>query len=430
MNDIPLGFLFATLAVLLFLSAFFSSSETGMLSLNRYRLKHLADSGHRAAMLAEKLLGAPERLISVILIGNNLVNIAAASLATIIAIRLLPEHEDLAIGISTLLLTLLVLIFAEVTPKTLAQRYPERIALPASYPLRGLSVVLAPAVWLVNSIVNGIFWLFRVRQRNPNEESLSSDELKTIVHASGSSLPEQRQSMLLGILELENVTVDDIMVPRNEVVGIDLEDDIATITQCIRSSDYTRLPLFKGDLDRVIGMLHSRDAAEFLYTDKPSKVMLTKVATDPYFVPESTPLHTQLINFQSQQVRMAFVVDEYGDIQGLITLEDLLEEIVGEFTTDLANSNKEIHPQRDGSFVIDGTASIREINRALHWELPTDGPKTLNGLILEHVEDIPDANSSLKIDSYLIEILQIRDNAVTAARMRHLQQDQTQEAAS
>ncbi|TCS39820.1 HlyC/CorC family transporter [Reinekea marinisedimentorum] len=420
MNEFPIGLLFAILGLLLLLSAFFSSSETGMMSLNRYRLKHLANEGHRSARLASKLLEEPERLISVILIGNNLVNIAAASLSTIIAIRLLPGREDLAVGIATLLLTLVVLIFSEVTPKTLAQRHPERISFPASYILRVLSSVLSPAVWLVNGIVRGVFWLLRVGKHSSNDDSLSPEELKTIVNESSSTLPEERQSMLLGILELENVTVDDIMVPRNEVRGVDLEDNIEEIAAKIRTIEYTRFPLYKGDLDKVIGIMHIRDAAEFLYADEPSKVMLTKAAKDPYFVPENTPLHTQLINYQDQQLRMAFVVDEYGDIQGLVTLEDILEEIVGEFTTDIANSNKEIHPQRDGSFVIDGTASIRDINRALEWELPTDGPKTLNGLILEHIEDIPDANVSIKIASYLIEILQIKDNAVTAARIRNL----------
>ncbi len=428
MNDLPIGLLFSILGLLLLLSAFFSSSETGMLSLNRYRLKHLANEGHRSAKLAKKLLDTPERLISVILIGNNLVNIAAATIATIIAQQLMPQNEELALAASTIILTLAVLIFSEVTPKTLAQRHPEAISFPASYILQGLSVILSPAVWLVNSIVKSIFWVFRIGHRATNDEALSSEELKTIVNDSSSTLPQQRQSMLLGILELENVTVDDIMVPRNEVKGIDLEDDLETIADNIRKTDYTRFPLYKGDLDKVIGILHVRHAAEFLYSDNPSKVMLTKAASDPYFVPEGTPLHTQLINFQSQQLRMALVVDEYGDIQGLVTLEDLLEEIVGEFTTDLTNSNKEIHPQRDGTFVIDATATIRDINRALDWELPTDGPKTLNGLILEHVEDIPDANLSLKIGQYLIEILQIKDNAVTATRVRDLGQKATSEA--
>lgn len=420
MNDIPIGLLFGVLGLLLLFSAFFSSSETGMLSLNRYRLKHLANEGHRSASLAKKLLDTPDRLISVILIGNNLVNIAAATIATIIAQRLLPQNEELALTVSTVLLTLAVLIFSEVTPKTLAQRHPESIAFPASYPLNLLAYALAPAVWLVNIIVRGIFWLLRVGHITNNDEAVSSEELKTIVNESSSTLPEERQSMLLGILELENVTVDDIMVPRNEVIGIDIDDDIETITNNLRTTEYTRFPLYKGDLDKVIGILHIRDAAEFLYTDNPSKVMLTKIARDPYFVPEATPLHTQLINFQSQQLRMALVVDEYGDIQGLVTLEDLLEEIVGEFTTDMINNNKEIHPQRDGTFVIDGSASIRDINRSLEWQLPTDGPKTLNGLILEHVEDIPGANLSLKINDYLIEILQIKDNAVIAARMTSL----------
>ena len=420
MNDLPLGLLFGALALLLLASAFFSSSETSMLSLNRYRLKHLANEGNRPAKLAQRLLETPERLISVILIGNNLVNIAAATLATLIAQQLLPDNEKLGITISTIGLTLAILIFSEVTPKTIAQRHPERIALPASYVLRVLSWLLAPAVWFVNGIVRMLFWILRIGKANENVEALSSAELKTLVNESGSTLPVQRQSMLLGILELENVTVDDIMVPRNEVNGIDIEGSIEQIADSIRKNGYTRFPLFKGDIDKVIGILHIRDAAEFLYSDSPTKVMLTKAAKDPYFVPEGTPLHTQLLNFQSLQLRMALVVDEYGDIQGLVTLEDLLEEIVGEFTTDLTNNNKEIHPQRDGSFVIDGTASIRDINKVLKWDLPTDGPKTLNGLILEFIEEIPDANLSIKIDRFLIEILQIKDNAVTAARIRYL----------
>jgi Mg2+/Co2+ transporter CorB len=420
LNDLPLGLLFGALALLLLASAFFSSSETSMLSLNRYRLKHLANEGNRSAKLAQRLLETPERLISVILIGNNLVNIAAATLATLIAQQLLPDNEKLGITISTIALTLAVLIFSEVTPKTIAQRHPERIAFPASYVLRVLSWLLAPAVWFINGIVSMLFWVLRIGKGNENVEALSSAELKTLVNESGSTLPVQRQSMLLGILELENVTVDDIMVPRNEVNGIDIEGSIEQIADSIRKNGYTRFPLFKGDIDKVIGILHIRDAAEFLYADVPTKVMLTKAAKDPYFVPEGTPLHTQLLNFQSLQLRMALVVDEYGDIQGLVTLEDLLEEIVGEFTTDLTNNSKEIHPQRDGSFVIDGTASIRDINKVLQWDLPTDGPKTLNGLILEYIEEIPDANLSIKIDRFLIEILQIKDNAVTAARIRYL----------
>ncbi|MEX2321327.1 MAG: CNNM domain-containing protein, partial [Saccharospirillum sp.] len=298
MNDLPIGLLFLILGLLLLFSAFFSSSETSMLSLNRYRLKHLANEGNRGATRARRLLDAPDRLISAILIGNNLVNIAAASLATIIALRLMPDHPDLALGVSTILLTLVILIFSEVTPKTMAQRYPEVIAFPASYVLRPIMVVLNPAIWLVNLIVKSIFWLMRVGHSHAGQEALSAEELKTIVNESGDSLPAQRQNMLLGILELENVSVNDIMVPRNEVSGIDMENDIDTIADQIRRTEYTRFPLYKGDLDKVIGIMHIRDAAEFLYADEPSKVMLTKAAKDPYFVPENTPLHTQLLNFQ------------------------------------------------------------------------------------------------------------------------------------
>ena len=418
MNDVPLSLLFFGLALLLLMSAFFSSSETGMMSLNRYRLKHLADGGNRSAKKAKKLLEKPDRLISVILIGNNLVNIAAASLTTVIAIRLWPENQEWAISIGTIALTVAVLLFSEVTPKTLAQMYPEKIAFPASYVLQPLLKVLYFAVWTINHLVSGLFFLLRVKRNNDNGDALTKDELKTLVNESGHQLTRERQEMLLGILELENVRVNDIMVPRNEVEGIDLDDDIEKISHQLKETKYTRLPVFKGDLDKVVGMLHVRDAANFLLSENPSKVMLSRKASDPYFIPENTSLYTQLFNFQKEKLNIGLAVDEYGEIEGLVTLEDILEEIVGEFTTDEVGNAKDIHPQRDGSFVIDGTASIREINKTLGWELPTDGPKTLNGLIIEQLEYIPDGNMSLKLGEYLIEILQIKDNQIVAAQAR------------
>lgn len=420
MNEVPISLLFTALGCLLVISAFFSSTETGMMAINRYRLKHQADSGHRSAMRVRALLDMPERLIGVILIGNNLVNIAASALTTVIAIRLYPENPNLAITFATGTLTLIVLIFAEVTPKTLAQKHPEGIAYPASLILKPLLYLLYPAVLLVNGASRVLMWVFKVRLTATDHEALNTDELRSMVNASGSSLAAKRQNMLLGILDLDNVTVEDIMVPRNELAGINLDDSIESISSQLNETPYTRLPLYKGDLDKVIGLLHIRDAAEFLTSDKPSKVMLSRKATDPYFVPETTPLQTQLVNFQRKKTRTGLVVDEYGDVQGMVTLDDILEEIVGEFTTDVADNNKDIHPQSDGSYVIDGTATIRDINRILDWSLPVNGAKTLSGLIIEQLEDIPDAHMSLRIDDYVIEILQVSNNTVTAAKLRQL----------
>lgn len=417
MNEVPIGLLFAALAALLAISAFFSSSETGMMSLNRYRLNHRADSGEPGAVRSRRLLDMPERLIGVILIGNNLVNIAASAIATIIAIRLYPTHQDLAIATATGVLTLAILIFSEVTPKTLAQKFPERIAYPASLLLTPLLYILYPVVVVVNWTSRAIIKVLRIPFDHKDNHALNSEELRTMLQQSGAALASARQSMLLGILDLDNVTVEDIMVPRNELSGINLDDSIEEIRAQLNDTPYTRLPVYKGDLDKVVGILHIRDAAEFLTSDKPSRVMLSRKAKDPYFVPETTPLQTQLVNFQRTKVRMGLVVDEYGDVQGLVTLDDILEEIVGEFTTDESDNTKDIHPQRDGSFIIDGTASVREINKALSWNLPTDGAKTLSGLIIEQLEDIPDANSSLKIGDYRFEILQVSNNTISAARV-------------
>lgn len=420
MNDLSISLLFAILILLLLISAFFSSSETGMMTLNRYRLKHMANQGHKGARLARALLDQPEKLISAILIGNNLVNIAAASITTIIAIRLWPDNQDWAIAASTIILTLAILLFSEVTPKSLAQMYPERIAFPASFILRPLQIIFLPAIWLINHAVSLILWTLRIRKRTDSDDSLTQDELKTLVNESAHQLTIERQNMLLGILDLENVKVNDIMVPRNEVSGIDLDDDIEVIAEQVRTTNYTRLPLFKGDLDKVVGMLHIRDAATFLFSDNPSKVMLSKKAADPYFVPENTSLYQQLFNFQREKNNVGLVVDEYGDIQGLITLADILEEIVGEFTTDATGNAKDIHPQRDGTFVIDGSANIREINKTLDWTLPTDGPKTINGLMLELLEEIPDGNTAIKLDTYYLEILQIKDNQIVAIQAKKM----------
>ncbi|MCJ8311627.1 MAG: HlyC/CorC family transporter [Pseudomonadales bacterium] len=420
MHELPISIdaiLWIVLVILILFSAFFSSSETAMMSLNRYRLKNMVNKGQKSAIKANNLLEHPDKLISVILIGNNLVNISAASIASVLATRLLPGNENLALVLSTVLLTLVVLVFAEVTPKTIAQKFPERVAFPAAYILKPLHLVFAPAVWIMNHLVGFILWILRIQKDSKRSDALSTEELKTVVTESGEVIQTQSQDMLLGILDLDNVTVSDIMIPRNEVVGLDLDDNIATLAEQIKTSTYTRLPVFKGDLDKVIGMLHLRDANDFLFSEKPSKVMLTKATGDNYFVPENASLHTQLINFQKEKRRMALVVDEYGDVQGLVTLEDLLEEIVGDFTRDIHFNSKDLHEQNDGSYVADGSTSIRDINKALNWNLPTEGAKTLNGLIVEQLETIPDSNISIIIDEYVIEILQINDKRVITAQL-------------
>ncbi|MEA3251147.1 MAG: HlyC/CorC family transporter [Pseudomonadota bacterium] len=413
-DDIPLGLLFGLLLLLVCLSAFFSSSETGMMSINRYRLSHQAKSGERRAQRVVRLLARPDRLIGVILIGNNFVNNLAASIATIIAIHFFGDVSGPAI--STLTLTIVILIFAEVTPKTYAAIKPERIAFPASLALEPLLKGLYPLVWLVNAMSNGLLRMLGVKNIEGGADNLTRDELRTVVHEAGTMIPRRHQAMLLSILDLENVTVNDIMVPRHEIAGIDLDDDLESILAQIRASQHTRVPVYKGDINNIIGILHLRNAARFLSKREVTKAAIVQEAREPYFIPESTPLHTQLLNFQQQKRRIGIVVDEYGDVEGLVTLEDILEEIVGEFTTDVAGMHKEIHLQDDGSYIIEGTANIREINKMLGWQLPTDGPKTLNGLIIEHLESFPDAPACLQLGTTRMEIIQVKDNLITAAR--------------
>ena len=412
MDDAPLWLLYTILGSLLLLSAFFSSSETAMMSLNRYRLKHLRKK-HGGARQAYKLLKRPDRLIGIILIGNNLVNILASAIATVIAIRL---AGDAGIIIATLLLTLAVLIFSEVTPKTVAALHPEGIAFTASYVLRPLLTLFYPFVWLVNHISNGLLRIFGVNPKKGRDDGLSKDEIRTVVDISSQKIPEH-QDMLMNILDLETVTVNDIMIPRNEVEGIDLEDDLDKILEQLSTTSHTRLPVFQGDINRVVGVLHMRNLAQLIQQDRLTKPAILQVIHEAYFVPESTPLQTQLLNFQGQSRRLGVVVDEYGDVQGIVTLEDILEEIVGEFESEQSLDNPHIHPQPDGRLVIEGAASIRDLNRSLSWHLPSDGPKTLNGLITEALETIPDSSVCLKIGPYRLETLETEDNRVTRVLM-------------
>ncbi len=416
MNEVPLGLLFFALGALILLSAFFSGSETGMMALNRYRLKHLASSGHKGAKRASQLLEHPERLIGFVLIGNTLANVLASALATIIAIRLFGDN-GIAVTIATFLVAVTLLIFSEVAPKTVAALYPEHIALPFSHVLKPLLRWTYPAVWFVNSITNRMLRLIGIDLAKREEEPLSQDELRTIVNDAGEIIPQRHQGMLLNILDLEQMSIDDIMVPRGEVIGLDLDDDDATLLHQLSECEFTRIPVFKADINNIIGVLHLRSVSRIIDSGGAlNRRALMKEIDEPYFVPEGTPLHTQLFNFQKQKRRLAIVVDEYGVVQGLIALEDILEEIVGEFTSNLSDDSEEIIEQNDGSFVIEGSAGIREINRTLDWKLPIDGPKTLNGLLLENLEGFPDAHVGVRIGDYFFETLDVQGNIVKRVR--------------
>ena len=420
MNDIPLSVLFGILFFLIILSAFFSSSETAMIALNRYRLRHLVKEGNRSAIISEKLLARPDRLIGLILLGNNLVNIIAATVSTLIGMRL---WGDLGVALSPFILVIVFLIFAEVMPKTLAAFNPERIAFPASYVLAPLMRIAYPAVWMINWISNGILNVFGINLHDQEDAPLSRDELRTIVHEAGALIPKRHRKMLINILELENVTVDDIMVPRNEMAAIDLDDPINEIIEQLNHCQHTRVPVYQTNIDNIIGVLHFRRLPRIMDSKEEITVEDIKdILMECYFVPEGTPLHTQLFNFQRYKRRFGIVVDEYGVIKGLVTLEDILEEIVGEFTTDMQTFNLDIQPQEDGGYLIDGSVHLREINRQLKWDLPTDGPKTLNGLLLEHLEYIPESGTTLKMNNYLVEITQVSDNAVKIAKLKQLEE--------
>ena len=421
MNDISTGFLFGTLVVLVLLSGFFSSSETAMMALNRYRLRHLEKKRHSGAMRASELLRRPDRLIGVILIGNNLVNNLAASIATILAIRL---YDDTAIPAAAILLTIVILIFAEVTPKTIAATRPQMIAFPASLILKPLLFCLYPAVWAINAVSNGLARLLGVdTQAKTNDTDLHPEELRTVLDEAGELIPKQHQDMLINILDLENATVEDIMIPRNEVFGLNLEDDVPILLEQIRNAEYTRLPVYEGDINNVIGFLHLRQASRFMHgTDSSiTHADIRSHLSQTYFIPEGTPLNTQLLNFQKERHRIALIVDEYGEIQGLVTMEDLLEEIVGEFTTNLADDLfEDIRKMEDGWYTIDGSASIRDVNRGLSWKLPADGPKTLNGLMMEYLEIIPKGHISFMVGRYRFETQQLSSTMIEKARVKYI----------
>jgi Mg2+/Co2+ transporter CorB len=387
------------------------------MSLNRYRLRHQANAGNRGARLAEALLAHPDRLIGLILLLSTIVNVTAPMLVGFIALRM---GGEFLVAFGVVGLTLVLLIFCEVAPKTYGALHPERLALPAAYVYTVLMLPLYPFVWATNLMANGVLRVLGASQKQASN-SLSSEELRTVVAEAGAMIPHRHQQMLVSILDLENATVEDIMVPRNEIVGIDVEDDWDKVLEQLRQSQHTRLPVYEGEIDRIIGVLHMKRVVHELARGRLDREALIEAssARDAYFVPSGTTLNTQLLNFQRDKRRMAFVVDEYGDIQGLVTLEDILEEIVGEFTTDPATMmHKDVHREVDGSFVANASTTIRALNRSMRWNLPTDGPKTLNGLIVEFLETIPEPGTTLKLADYMLEVLQTGDNAIKTVRIR------------
>ncbi|MDI6478456.1 HlyC/CorC family transporter [Cronobacter dublinensis] len=416
MEHISTTTLIVTLIVMVVVSAYFSGSETGMMTLNRYRLRHLSKQGNRTAKRVERLLRKPDRLISLVLIGNNLVNILASSLATIVGMRL---YGDAGVAIATGVLTFVVLIFAEVLPKTVAALYPEKVAFPSSFLLGPLQIVMMPLVWLLNTITRLLMRMVGIKADNVVSAALSKDELRTIVHESRSQISRRNQDMLLSVLDLEKVSVSDIMVPRNDIVGIDINDDWKSIVRQLTHSPHGRIVLYRESLDDAIGMLRIREAWRQMNEKKEfTKEVMLRAADEIYYVPEGTPLSVQLVKFQRNKKKVGLVVNEYGDIQGLVTVEDILEEIVGDFTTSMSPTlAEEVTPQNDGSVIIEGGANVREINKAFNWRLPEDEARTINGMILEALEDIPSTGIRLRLNQYDIDILDVQENMIKQVRV-------------
>ena len=413
----PWYVLLAALAVLLILSAFFSLSETSMMAINRYRLRHLVKEGHRGARLTSQLLLNTDRLLGVILLGNNLLNAAAATLVAVI-VSIFFGHSDGALFIGTVGVTFAILIFSEITPKVVAAAYPERIALASSYVLAPLLKIFSPVVWFINLFVKALLILLRLKPQSGDlTQKISLEELKTLVLEAGQFIRQKHQSMLLNLFELENVTVDDVMVPRGQIEAIDLEDDDESIRDQLLTCYHTRLPVYRGAMDDVAGIIHVRKVLNQMRSGEITAATLEKIMREPYFIPSGTPLFSQLQLFQENRERVGLIVDEYGEWMGLVTLEDIVEEIIGEFTTHAPSQAGTFLKQEDGSVIVEGSSLLRDLNRKLGWSLPLGGPKTLNGLILEHFQDIPEAGTSVKIAGYPMEIIQTQDRVVKVVRI-------------
>lgn len=402
------------LVFLIVFSGFFSGAEIGMMSLNRYRLRHLVKKNNKQAIRVNRLLAHPDRLLSVVLIGNTLANIVASTVATLIGQRL---YGDLGVAIATVILTLVVLIFSEMAPKTLAALHPQQVAFASSRLLVILQLFFAPLVFIISVTANGILRLLGVSFDTVQKDALSGEELRLVVHEAGSLLPIEHKSMLISLLDLEQARVEDILVPKADIVGIDLEQPWHELLVQLEMAQHTRLPLYRNTIDNLVGMIHLRDVLNLALEERLDMDSLLKIADAPYYIPEGTSLNVQILNFQKMKRRSCFVVNEYGDLQGLVTMEDILEEVVGEFTTDIAALSKDIAPQDDGSVIVDASITLRNLNRLLNWQLPSMGPRTLSGLIIEYLGYIPPADCCLMIENYQIEVLKVGDNTIRSVSM-------------
>jgi Mg2+/Co2+ transporter CorB len=417
LDDISLGWLFGILLLLLVCSAFFSGSETSMMAINRYRLNSLVRKGNRSAKLVNRLLSQVDKLLGSILFGNTLVNVAAAALANIIILRLYGQN-DWAILLGTLALTFAILVFSEILPKILAASHPERVALPASYVLTLLITLFHPVVSVATALVNGMLWLLRIRiETDQSKLKMTLEELRGLVLDAEHFLPRKHQKMLLNLVDLERITVNDVMIPRNQIEALNIDTDPAELRQQLITCHHTLLPVHDGATSNVIGILHIKRALPLLQEEELDTAQFREILNDAYFIPSDTPLLKQLQQFQERHTRMGLVVDEYGELLGLVTLENILEEIVGDFTTQSPSQTGKFLRQDDGSMLLEGSSSLRELNRKLGLHFPLGEAKTLNGLILEHLQDIPEAGTSLKIGNYPIEIIQTQDRAVKVARL-------------
>ena len=406
----------AAIAFLVLMSAFFSGSETSMMAINRYRLKHLVKEKNKSAKRVAKLIERTDRLLGVILIGNNFTHTLSTALATVVAIRIWSDSAVLAV---TVFMTIIMIIFAEVMPKTIAALKPESIAFPSSYLLKPLSKVLSPLITLVSFVSNGVTKLIGIDLDSADKDELRPEELRTLLQTSG--VPKRQEEMLMGIFDMDYLSVNDVMIPKNEIVGIDLNDDIEQVLEQLQKIDFTYIPCFEDSIDNIQGFLSLNKKADFLGNNIQSKEMLKAGLQEPLFVPENTPLYKQLANFQSSGRRVGLIVDEYGDIEGIITLRSILEIIVGEIATESVEK-MDIMPQADGTYLIEGGMMIRDLNKRLEWELPTEGPKTLSGLILEEIQTIPDTNIGLTIEGYRIETVLIKDNVIKLAKLEKIQE--------
>ena len=412
--QLSLSTLLVILLALVLASAFFSGAEIGMMSLNRYRLKHLVKKKNKKAIRVNQMLAHPDRVLSVVLIGNTLANIVSSMAATLIGQRL---YGDAGVLVATALLTLIVLIFSEMTPKTYAALHPQKVAFMCSLPLKMLQLIFSPLVSLISWTANAILRLCNVSIDQAHRDTLSGDELRSVVHEAGSLLPIEHKSMLISLLDLEQARVEDIMVPKADIVGIDLEQPWHELLVQLEMAQHTRLPLYRDTIDNLVGMIHLRSVLNLALEEKLDMEGLLKIAEAPYYIPEATTLNVQILNFQKMKRRSCFVVDEYGDLQGLVTMEDILEEVVGEFTTDIAALSKDITPQNDGAVIVDASITLRNLNRLLNWHLPLIGPRTLSGLIVEYLGYIPPGDCCLMIENYQIEVLKVSDNTVKSVRI-------------